>query len=55
MAGSATTPAGWNFSFNGTNQLTFTGNLSLVTASVQFTYKAVVDGATVPILTDLTK
>ena len=54
VAGSATTPAGWNFNFNGTNQLTFTGDLSLVTASVQFTYKAVVNGATVPILTDLT-
>ena len=51
VAGSATMPAGWNFALNG-KVVTFTGNLSLVTSSAQFTYKAVVNNNT-PILTDL--
>ena len=52
VVGSATMPAGWNFALNG-KVVTFTGNLSLLTSSAQFTYKAVVNNNT-PILTDLT-
>lgn len=55
VAGSATTPAGWGFSYDGVaNTVTFTGNLPLLTATAQFTYRAVVDGATVPVLSTLT-
>ena len=54
VAGSATYPVGWSFSYNSiANTLTFSGDLSLATASATLTYKAAVDGATVAILDDL--
>lgn len=55
VAGSATTPVGWSFSYDGTaNTVTFTGDLPLLTANAKFTYRAVINGATVPVSSTLT-
>jgi LPXTG-site transpeptidase (sortase) family protein len=55
VADSATTPVGWSFSYDGVaNTVTFTGDLPLLTATAQFSYRAVVDGATVPVSSTLT-
>ena len=55
VAGSATTPAGWGFSYDSTtNTVTFTGDLPLLTATAQFSYQTVVDGTNVPVLSTLT-